>query len=54
MSWFKNAIANVYDIVSALFSWFVRGVALELRGELEANDAMIKAAREGHVEIVKQ
>ena len=53
MNWVENAIANLYDIVPARFSRFVRVVALGLRGELGVNDAMIKAAREGHIEIVK-
>ena len=60
MSWFKNAIANLYDIVSApvdskgvTLALFMGGVALKLCGEWKTNNAMAKAAKGGHVEIVK-
>ena len=60
MSWFKNAIANLYDLVSApvdskgvTLALFMGGVALKLCGEWKTNNAMTKAAKGGHVEIVK-
>ena len=53
MSWFKNAIANLYDLVSApvdskgvTLALFMGGVALKLCGEWKTNKG-------GHVEIVK-
>ena len=50
MSWFKNAIASLYDIVSAPVAATRDGFL----GVWEADNAMVKAAREGHIEIVKQ